>query len=99
LRDAGGIIGRIVHFPPRLLTLLNPRYTPSFALDLLVIPFNEGTTIGYGDLTPNTDLGRLAVAIYALLVCNVVGGLLEPARDYFESLCHASPAPTRTHSE
>lgn len=45
-------------------------------------------TQGYGDVTPSTNEGKIAVAMYAILVSNVVGGLLQPARVYLESLCH-----------
>ena len=41
----------------------------------------------YGDITPRTDLGKLAVASYAVLMCGVVGALLQPAREFLESLC------------
>jgi hypothetical protein len=47
----------------------------------------KGRTIGYGNLTPATNLGELGVSLYAILAYNVLGGLLEPARSYFESLC------------
>lgn len=41
----------------------------------------------YGDVTPTTDTGKLAVAMYVILVSNVIGGLLQPARMYLEALC------------
>ena len=41
----------------------------------------------YGDVTPKSDLGRLVVAIYAVLVLNAVGGLLGVSREYLESFC------------
>ena len=46
-----------------------------------------GTTIGYGDLVPQTDNGKLAGAFYALVAVNVVGGLLEPASGFLSQLC------------
>lgn len=57
-----------------------------------------GTTIGYGDISPRSDIGKLAVAGYAILVINVVGALLEPARDFLESYCkppNAAEAPKK----
>mmetsp|Transcript_12038 Transcript_12038/g.20418 ORF Transcript_12038/g.20418 Transcript_12038/m.20418 type:complete len:208 (-) Transcript_12038:261-884(-) len=50
-----------------------------------------GTTIGYGDISPRSDIGKLAVAAYAILVINVVGALLEPAKDFLESFCKQPP--------
>lgn len=47
-----------------------------------------GTTIGYGDITPTTDMGKICVALYSLLVINVMGACLEPAREFLEGLCH-----------
>jgi hypothetical protein len=53
----------------------------------------KGTTIGYGNLTPSTNLGKVGVSLYAILACNVLGGLLEPARSYFESFCQRKRIP------
>lgn len=41
----------------------------------------------YGDLTPKSDVGKLAVAVYVVMVVNVVAGLLQPGRIYLEDLC------------
>mmetsp|Transcript_15761 Transcript_15761/g.36202 ORF Transcript_15761/g.36202 Transcript_15761/m.36202 type:complete len:118 (-) Transcript_15761:103-456(-) len=49
--------------------------------------FMIGTTIGYGDVSPRSEVGKIAVAIYAILCINVVGALLEPARDFLEGFC------------
>lgn len=48
----------------------------------------SGTTIGYGDLTPKSDIGKIAVACYGLVRINVLALMLKPARDFFENLCH-----------
>jgi hypothetical protein len=41
----------------------------------------------YGDYTPKSDIGKLAVAAYAIAVVNVIAGLLKPGRTYLEDLC------------
>jgi len=46
-----------------------------------------GTTIGYGDIHPKTDAGKLAVALYAIVAINAVGSLLQPAKEVLHSLC------------
>lgn len=48
-----------------------------------------GTTIGYGDIGPKTDEGKIATALYAILVVNVVGAVLEPARNFLSRFCAA----------
>jgi hypothetical protein len=50
-----------------------------------------GTTIGYGDLTPATDMGKMLVALYALLVVNVMGALLETGKEYLLRFCMLPP--------
>lgn len=50
-----------------------------------------GTTVGYGDLGPSTDYGRLATAVFAILVVNVVGAMLEPAKKHLSGLCMVAP--------
>lgn len=46
-----------------------------------------GTTIGFGDTAPKTDEGKILTALYAILVINVVGALLEPARNFLSRFC------------
>jgi hypothetical protein len=41
----------------------------------------------YGDYTPKTDIGKVAVAAYAIAVVNVVAGLLKPGRMFLEDIC------------
>jgi Ion channel len=56
--------------------------------DALYASIITGTTIGYGDLTPRSDAGKIAVACYGIVGINVLAVILKPARDFFESLCH-----------
>jgi Ion channel len=56
--------------------------------DALYASIITGTTIGYGDLTPKSNSGKIAVALYGVLGINVIAILLQPARDFFESFCH-----------
>jgi len=53
--------------------------------------FITGTTVGYGDIWPKTDNGRLATALYAILAVNVIGGMLEPAKRHLSEFCMATP--------
>ena len=48
----------------------------------------------YGDITPRTDWGKLAVAAYAVVMCGVVGALLQPGREFLENLCRVKVAPS-----
>jgi hypothetical protein len=56
--------------------------------------FDNAQLFSYGDLTPRSDVGKLAVAFYAIMVVNVVAGLLKPGRMYLEELCHVPKAVT-----
>eukprot|EP00521_Asterionellopsis_glacialis_P005982 CAMPEP_0195273042 /NCGR_PEP_ID=MMETSP0706-20130129/16200_1 /TAXON_ID=33640 /ORGANISM="Asterionellopsis glacialis, Strain CCMP134" /LENGTH=215 /DNA_ID=CAMNT_0040329409 /DNA_START=21 /DNA_END=668 /DNA_ORIENTATION=- len=67
-----------------LLFTTTEHITQFEALYLSIITF---TTIGYGDLTPQTDAGKLATALYALLAINVAGAFLQPAQDFLTTLC------------
>jgi len=58
------------------------------------LSIHTGTTIGYGNIVPNSDLGRIFVAIYAIMVCNVAAGLLDQGRFYLESFCR-HPVPPK----
>lgn len=60
--------------------------------DAIHLTFETGTTIGYGNLAPSTDLGRFFWAIYAIMICNVAAGLLDQGRLYLESFCHDPPS-------
>ena len=52
---------------------------------------HKGTTIGYGDVTPKTDAGKIAVALYAIVSLQAMGMLLDPARTWLEQLCRRAP--------
>jgi Ion channel len=53
-----------------------------------------GATVGYGDITPKTDMGKIAVALYAIASVQAVAILLEPGRVFFEGLCRV---PAKQH--
>lgn len=55
----------------------------------------------YGDYTPKSDLGKLAVAVYAIMAVNVMAGILKPSRIYLENLCRVTRTSTVTgkHTE
>ena len=55
--------------------------------------FVVGSTIGYGDKSPSSDAGKIAAAIFAILVINVTGGLLEPAASFLSSYCMKKNVP------
>jgi len=60
--------------------------------DAIHLSFETGTTIGYGNLAPSSDLGRFFWAIYAVMICNVAAGILDQGRMYLESFCHDPPS-------
>ena len=53
---------------------------------------NPNNIIRYGDYTPKSDLGKLAVAGYALLAVGVMAGILKPSKEYLEKLCRVASA-------
>lgn len=52
-----------------------------------------GTTIGYGDATPTTDIGKILVALYAIMVVNVWGSALQLSKEILMKFCMT---PTKT---
>ena len=47
----------------------------------------------YGDYTPKSDYGKIAVAIYAIAIVNVMACILKVGRLYLEDLCRISTTP------
>jgi len=62
--------------------------------DAIHLSIMTGTTIGYGNIAPSSDLGRFFLAIYAMMICNVAASLLDQARFCLESFCR-SPLPSK----
>ena len=48
----------------------------------------------YGDYTPKSDYGKIAVAIYAIAIVNVMACILKVGRQYLEDLCLMKTAIT-----
>ncbi|KAI2495857.1 ion channel [Fragilaria crotonensis] len=59
--------------------------------DALYASVITGTTIGYGDLTPTTEVGKILVALYAVLVVGVTGVLLDISKERLIQFCIPSP--------
>eukprot|EP00529_Nitzschia_sp_RCC80_P028549 CAMPEP_0113471646 /NCGR_PEP_ID=MMETSP0014_2-20120614/17089_1 /TAXON_ID=2857 /ORGANISM="Nitzschia sp." /LENGTH=263 /DNA_ID=CAMNT_0000364295 /DNA_START=10 /DNA_END=801 /DNA_ORIENTATION=+ /assembly_acc=CAM_ASM_000159 len=66
------------------------------AFDALHLSVITATTIGFGNSTPRSDLGRLGLALYALLAINIIGCVLDVARKALESLCQVRPPSNTT---
>jgi len=66
-----------------------------FYSEAIYLSIITGTTVGYGDLAPQSDVGKILVAIYALFAVNVVGALLEPAKEYLLAFCHVAKTKTK----
>lgn len=64
-------------------------------VDAMYFSVVTGTTVGYGDMGPKTDYGRLATAIFAVFVVNVVGAMLEPAKHYLSLMCEVPHPPSK----
>lgn len=56
--------------------------------DAIHLSIISGTTIGFGNITPTSDVGRFAWAMYVVVICNIFAGLLDHGRLYLESFCH-----------
>jgi voltage-gated potassium channel len=65
--------------------------------DALYASVITGTTIGYGDLTPSTEVGKILVAFYAVLVVGVTGVLLDVSKERLIQFC--IPAPPKVVPE
>merc|ERR1719375_2771578 len=46
-------------------------------IESLYVTAQMVTTVGYGDLTPNTDRGKMFMAFYALTGVTLIGGLIQ----------------------
>ena len=46
-----------------------------------------GTSVGFGDHHPTSDVGKLAVCAYALLSMQAAGNAMDFGREYLETLC------------
>jgi Ion channel len=68
-------------------------YEGTSTADALYASVITGTTIGYGDLTPNSELGKILVALYAILVVGVTGVLLEVSKERLIQFCIPSAPP------
>jgi len=60
--------------------------------DAIHLSIITGTTIGYGNITPSSDMGRFCLALYAIMICNVAAGLLDQMKVYLESFCYEPPS-------
>ncbi|KAL7567613.1 hypothetical protein ACA910_000209 [Epithemia clementina (nom. ined.)] len=60
-------------------------------MDAIYASVITATTIGYGDFAPHSNMGKIAVALYAITSVNVMAILLQPARHYLELLCRVKP--------
>lgn len=67
--------------------------------DAIHLSIMTGTTIGYGNITPTSDLGRFFLAIYAIMICNVAAVILDQGRFYLESFCHYPPSSKKPKLE
>jgi hypothetical protein len=88
----GGIVA-LLSFTIALGVLLFTSLENMNQLEAAYFSVITGTTIGYGDLSPSSDLGKIAVAMYAIVMINVVGGLLQPAKIFFINLCNTEEEP------
>lgn len=67
------------------------RFEGSSTADAVYASVMTGTTIGYGDLTPTSEVGKILVALYAILVVGVTGVLLEISKERLIQFCIPSP--------
>jgi hypothetical protein len=68
-------------------------------VEALYFTIVAGTTIGYGEIHPNSNLGKLAVSLFALLIVNVAGGFLQPAKEYLSYICSRGTIPLEKSTE
>lgn len=62
-------------------------YSISEAIHLCVM---TGTTIGYGNISPSSNAGRIFLSFYAMAGLNVMGGILDISKTYLEAFCMGS---------
>jgi len=65
----------------QLLEPISDKFSLSFFLHMYV-------RASFGNITPTSDVGRFAWAMYVVVICNIFAGLLDHGRLYLESFCH-----------
>mmetsp|Transcript_50032 Transcript_50032/g.113576 ORF Transcript_50032/g.113576 Transcript_50032/m.113576 type:complete len:139 (-) Transcript_50032:153-569(-) len=69
-----------------LFYLVDDPGLPKTALDSLYFSVVTGTTVGYGDHSPQTDSGKLAVIVYSIISLNAIADVIGEVSDLWNNL-------------